>query len=80
MSQFVFAYHSKFNNDSDFKEVFEEFCYYKENSEPHEHPSPRRHAQETYESLSPLFGRDRFDKKYPEASNQNIQHLSLIHI
>jgi len=77
LSQFVFAYHSKFNNDSDFKEVFEKFCYYKENSEPHEHPSPRRHAQETYESLSPLFGRDRFDKKYPEASNQNIQHLHV---
>lgn len=77
MSQFQFAFHPKFNNTPNFQEIFEEFCYYKENSEPNEHPSPRRYTQEIYESLSPLFGRDRFDKKYPEASNQNIQHLHV---
>lgn len=77
MSQLHFAYHPKFENDSQFKEIFDEFCYYKENSEYNEHPSPTRHTQETYECFSPLFGRDRFDKKYPEASNQNIQHLHV---
>lgn len=77
MSQFHFAFHPKFNATPAFIDIFEEFCYYKENSDSHEHPSPTRYTQETYECLSPLFGRDRFDKKYPEASNQNIQHLHV---
>ena len=75
--QIIIEMHPRLSGDADMQEIYSEFCWYKENSNPSEHAAPTRHTQEQYEGLSSLFGRDRFDKISKDASAEDIQHLHV---
>ena len=75
--QIVVEMHPRLTGDADMQEIYDEFCWYKENSKPSEHAAPKGHTQKEYEGVSALFGRDRFDKINPDARAEDIQHLHV---
>lgn len=75
--QIVVEMHPRLIGDADIQEIYDEFCLYKENSNPSEHAAPKRHTQEEYAGESAILGRDRFDKFSENARAEDIQHLHV---
>jgi len=65
----------KKQTDEEFLTLKNTFEEYKKNSDIKDIAAPTRHEQETYESLVPELGRDRFFKNPKEARNNELYHV-----
>lgn len=74
---FVFSYHNSLSTNAGFLTIYPEFQRYKEGSADDEHAAPTHNIQKKYVGISPLFGRDRFEKFNKLAHIEEIQHLHV---